>query len=254
MTSLVAEDVSDLRRWTFSGLAVVTLYGALSASLLGWREPEDLQPAEPSGAVVVDLAPDAAAPSVTPSDLPPGPEQTMAESRPEPRPDVSPPDETPELPQAANPEAVVDSATKAQPDTEPEQQAAAATSASAAVSERVAPMAAAPTQGRPEPKNEQAVATWRSQILALIERNKRYPEAARSRHEQGITQVRFMLDRKGQVSNAEVTQSSGSSALDAEAVALLQRAQPFPAPPAAFPGQRVAVKLPIRFTVKSGPL
>lgn len=251
MISLAADDVSDLRRWTFSGLAVATLYGALTASLLGWREPEELQPAEPSGAVVVDLAPDAGAPSVTPSDLPPGPEQTMAESRPEPKPkpDASPPDGTPELPQA-NPEAVVDSATKAQPDAEPEQQAAAATSASAAVSERVAPVAAAPTPGRPEPKNEQAVATWRSQILALIERNKRYPEAARSRHEQGITQVRFMLDRKGQVSNAEVTQSSGSSALDAEAVALLQRAQPFPAPPAAFPGQLVAVKLPIRFTVR----
>jgi len=250
MISLAAEDVSDLRRWTFSGLAVVMLYGALTASLLGWREPDDVQPAEPSGAVVVDLAPDAAAPPVTPSELPPGPEQTMAESRPEPKPDVSPPDESPELPQAVNPEAVVDIATKAQPEAVPDQQAAASTSVPAVVSERVAPVAAAPTQGRPEMKNEQAIATWRSQILALVERNKRYPEAARSRREQGITQVRFMLDRKGQVSNAEVTQSSGSSALDGEAIALLQRAQPFPAPPDSFEGQSVAVRLPIRFTVK----
>jgi periplasmic protein TonB len=250
MRALAAEDVSDLKRWTFSGLAVVTLYSALTASFLGWREPDDLEPAEPSGAVVVDLAPEAAAPSVTPSDLAPGPEQTMAEFRPAPQPDAAPPDDTPELPQAPNPEAVVDSSTKAQPETMPEQQAAATTSAPAAVSERVAPVAAAAVPGRPEPKNERAVATWRSQILALVERNKRYPEAARSRHEQGITQVRFMLDREGRVSDAQVTQSSGSSALDNEAIALLQRAQPFPAPPAAFAGQSVAVKLPIRFTVK----
>lgn len=250
MMSLAAEDISDLRRWTFSGLAIVTLYGALTASLLGWREPDDLEPAEPSGAVVVDLAPEAAAPSVTPSDLPPGPEQTIAEARPVPKLDAAPPDDAQELPRAPNPEAVVDSATKVQPDTEPEQQAAASTSAPAVVSQRVAPVAAAPMQGRPELKNEQAVATWRSQILALVERNKRYPEAARSRREQGITQVRFMLDRKGQVSNAEITQSSGSSALDGEAIALLQRAQPFPAPPDSFEGQSVAVKLPIRFTVK----
>ncbi|WP_027534007.1 energy transducer TonB [Bradyrhizobium sp. WSM3983] len=250
MKTLAAEDASDLRRWTFSGLAVVTLYGALTASLLVWRQPDDVEPAEPSGAVVVDLAPEAGAPSFTPSDLPPGPEQAMAEARPAPKPDAAPPDDAPELPQAPNPEALVDSASKAQPNAEPDQQAAAATAAPAMVSERLAPVAAAPMQGRPELKNEQAVATWRSQILALVERNKRYPEAARSRHEQGITRVRFTLDRKGQVSNAEVTQSSGSTALDGEAIALLQRAQPFPAPPNSFEGQSVAVKLPIRFTVK----
>ncbi|XIA67377.1 energy transducer TonB [Bradyrhizobium sp. TZ2] len=45
----------------------------------------------------------------------------------------------------------------------------------------------------------------------------------------------FALDRKGLVTNARVIQSSGSNALDEEAVALLKRAQPFPAPPATFP-------------------
>ncbi|WGR90701.1 energy transducer TonB (plasmid) [Bradyrhizobium sp. ISRA443] len=249
MTDL-AEDVSDLRRWTFSGLVVITLYGGLAASLVAWREPEYLEPAEPSGAVVVDLAPVSAAPLTTPTDVAPGPEQTLAEARPEAKPDTPVPDDTPELPPAQNPDAAVDAPTKAQPEAVPEQQAAAATTAPAAVADRVAPVAAAPTQGRPDRKAEQAIVTWRSQILAAIERNKRYPEAARSRHEQGITQVRFMLDRKGLVSDAQVTQSSGSSALDGEAIALLQRAQPFPAPPDTFAGQSVAVKLPIRFTVK----
>ncbi|MFQ3458705.1 energy transducer TonB [Bradyrhizobium sp. UFLA01-814] len=250
MTLLAAEDLSDLRRWTFSGFVVLTLYGALATSLVAWRQPDELESAEPSGAVVVDLAPVSAAPSTTLTDIAPGPEQTMAEARPVVKPDATPPDDAPELPQASNPEAVVDAPTKAQPEATPEQQAAMATSTPAAVSERIAPVAAAPMQGRPDQKNAQAVATWRSQILALVERNKRYPDAARSRREQGTTQVRFMLDRNGLVSDAQVTQSSGSSALDGEAIALLQRAQPFPAPPEMFAGQVVAVRLPIRFTVK----
>ncbi|MCA1360811.1 energy transducer TonB [Bradyrhizobium sp. IC3069] len=250
MTVLAAEDASELRRWTFSGLVVVTLYGGLTASLVAWGEPDYLEPDESSGAVVVDLAPMSAAPFTMPTDVAPGPEQTPAEARPEAKPDTPALEDTPEVPPAHNPEAVVDAPTTAQPEAVPEQQAAAATTAPAAVADRVGPVTTALTQGRPDRKAEQAIATWRSQILALIERNKRYPEAARSRHEQGITQVRFMLDRKGLVSDALVTQSSGSSALDSEAIALLQRAQPFPAPPDTFAGKSVAVRLPIRFTVK----
>ena len=99
--------------------------------------------------------------------------------------------------------------------------------------------------------DSEAAVTWRTKVLALIEKNKRYPEAARPRREQGTAQVSFALDRKGMVTNARVIQSSGSSALDEEAVALLKRAEPFPAPPADFPGDSVVVKrLPIRFTIK----
>lgn len=250
MKRLAAEDASDLKRWTFSSLAVLTMYSALAASLATWQRPDDLDPAEPAGAVVVDLAPLSAAPSTTPTDIPPGPEQVMSEARPAAKPEVAQPDDAPELPQAANPEAVVDARTKALPNAAPEQQAAAATSAPPTVSERIAPVAAAPTQGQPNQKDSQAVATWRSQILALVERNKRYPEAARSRRDQGIAQVRFTLDRNGIVGEARVIQSSGSDALDGEAVALLKRAQPFPAPPDNFVGDVVVVKLPIRFTVK----
>lgn len=247
---LAAEDASDLKRWTLSSLAVLTMYGALAATAVTWPRPDDFDPAEPSGAVVVDLAPMPAAPSATPTDIPPGPEQVMSEARPAAKPEVAQPDDAPELPQTANPEAVVDAQTRAQPDAAPEQQAAATTSAPPAISERIAPVAAAPMQGQPDQKNSQAVATWRSQILALVERNKRYPDAARSRREQGITQVRFTLDRNGIVGDPRVIQSSGSDALDGEAIALLKRAQPFPAPPDTFAGPVVVVRLPIRFTVK----
>lgn len=251
MMQLAAEDRSDLRRWMFSGLAVLCVYGGATATLATWRHADDIAAAEPSGAIVVDLAPLPAAPSTTPTDVAPGPEQVMSEAQPVAKPDVTPPDETPELPPAPNPDAAVALQAKPQPDVTPQQQAAASTtSAPQAVPERIAPVAVAPVQGAPNTKDSEAVVTWRTQLLALIEKNKRYPEAARPRRENGTTQVSFALDRKGMVANARVIQSSGSTALDEEAVALLKRAEPFPAPPATFPGDSVVVRLPIRFTVK----
>lgn len=250
MMQLAAEDRSDLRRWMFSSLAVLCVYAGLTATLATWRQVEDSVAAEPSGAIVVDLAPMAAAPSTTPTDIAPGPEQVMSEAQPVAKPEVTPPDETPELPPAPNPDAAVALPAKPQPEVTPQQQAAATTSAPPAINERIAPVAVAPTQGVPNDKNSEAVVTWRTQVLALVEKNKRYPEAARSRREQGTAQVSFTLDRQGMVVSARLTQSSGSGALDDEAIALLKRAQPFPAPPATFPGEFVVVKQPIRFTVK----
>ena len=111
-------------------------------------------------------------------------------------------------------------------------------------------MTAAPLQGRPNPKSSNAVPTWSSKIVAQLERYKRYPPDAQSRGEHGVAQVFFTLDRQGRVLESHVLQSSGAAALDAEALALLQRAQPFPAPPAELSGQQVNLTVPIRFNLK----
>jgi periplasmic protein TonB len=44
--------------------------------------------------------------------------------------------------------------------------------------------------------------------------------------------------------------SAGTAALDQEALAVLQRAQPFPPPPADTPGERLPLTVPIIFEVK----
>ena len=50
---------------------------------------------------------------------------------------------------------------------------------------------------------------------------------------------------------SRIVRSSGAAALDAEALALLVRAQPFPAWPAAeFAGERVNLTVPIRFHLR----
>jgi hypothetical protein len=78
------------------------------------------------------------------------------------------------------------------------------TSAPQALPDRTAAIPAAPTQGRITPHNSNAVPTWKTQIVALLERNKRYPAVAQSRREQGIAQVFFSLDRQGRVIDSRI--------------------------------------------------
>src|SRR5208283_4980037 len=74
---------------------------------------------------------------------------------------------------------------------------------------------------------------------ADIERFKRYPAEARARDERGTAQVAFTIDRDGWVRASRIVQSSGSPVLDAETLAMLNRAQPMPHPPAQVPGSEL---------------
>ena len=49
---------------------------------------------------------------------------------------------------------------------------------------------------------------------------------------------------------SRIVRSSGAAALDEEALALLNRAQPFPTPPPELAGERVNLTVPIRFNLK----
>jgi protein TonB len=92
-------------------------------------------------------------------------------------------------------------------------------------------------------------ATWENQIVTILEHNKRYPADARSRGEQGVTRLAFRIDAEGHLVSSRIVATSGSAALDAETLALLQRAQPFPPPPPELAGREMMV--PLRFSIRS---
>jgi protein TonB len=101
----------------------------------------------------------------------------------------------------------------------------------------------------PRPVQARAVvATWRNQIVTILERNKRYPSEARSRGEQGVTRLAFSIDRQGRLLSSRIVASSGSAALDAETLAMVQRAQPFPPPPPDLAGSEMTV--PVSFNIR----
>ena len=101
----------------------------------------------------------------------------------------------------------------------------------------------------PRPVQARAVlATWRNQIVTILERNKRYPSEARARGEHGVTRLAFSIDGEGHLLSSRIVASSGSAALDAETLALVQRAQPFPPPPPELAGSEMTV--PVSFNIR----
>jgi protein TonB len=101
----------------------------------------------------------------------------------------------------------------------------------------------------PQPMRATAsVATWKSQVVTLLERNKRYPADARARGEQGVTRIAFSIDRDGHLMSSRIVKSSGSAALDSETLALVLRVQPFPVPPPEEAGREQI--LPLQFNIR----
>lgn len=87
-------------------------------------------------------------------------------------------------------------------------------------------------------------ATWKSELMAHLNRYKRYPSGAAST---GTASVAFTIARSGQVLSARLIGSSGNPALDAEAISLPRRASPVPAPPPDFGGGVLTLTVPIHF-------
>ena len=65
-----------------------------------------------------------------------------------------------------------------------------------------------------------------------------------------MTQVAFRVDRSGGVHNVRIARSSGSSALDRETLALVDRAQPMPAPPSGMSDAELSLVAPVRYNVR----
>jgi protein TonB len=114
-----------------------------------------------------------------------------------------------------------------------------------------APMAqalAAPTAAAPNPgaaaDSAATRASWRGTLLAHLNRYKRFPGGANP----GTVQVSFSIDRSGRVLSARLVGGSGDALLDEEAVAMIRRASPVPAPPEGLGGGTIALAVPVKFS------
>jgi protein TonB len=112
-----------------------------------------------------------------------------------------------------------------------------------------APAVTAPAPARDPPGTGRD--SWEGRVLARLERFKRYPSAARSRRRQGVTTIRFRLDRRGQVLSSSIENGSGNPDLDREALAMLARAQPLPPIPPDRPDE-IELVVPVEFFLHGG--
>jgi len=249
------------RRWIAAGMLVMALHVGGAAAAL-WQWPDEEVDEEPEGAMMLELAPMPIAPREEMQNLAPGP---LAEDS-VPTPPVEEVKETKleeippleESPLAPKPEVELEKIKpveekEEEEDKKPQEQVQAQTVASSQASAppkieaaQEGPKAAAPLQGNSRKPN-QAQLSWQKSLNLHLSKHKRYPSEARSQRIQGVVTVGFSIDLQGRVTNARVMKGSGSSLLDEEAIAMLNRASPLPAPP---DDSISNLSLPIQFNIK----
>lgn len=75
-------------------------------------------------------------------------------------------------------------------------------------------------------------ANYQAVVGSFLERAKNLPASARKRGAKGVAKIGFAIDESGGVAGVSLLRSSGQGDLDAECIALIRRASPFPPPPA----------------------
>jgi periplasmic protein TonB len=223
-------------RWMLAAMTIAAAHAAVVAAVAFWYARD---PAEPNilPAIAVTLMPtEAASPTVQDQDIAVGPTMQQAEATPVEEHKVEEkPLERVVQPPPPSQQADVTLPQEQQKVEKPEPQ----------------PVTPAP-ETRALPKNakigeftEAGSNAYNALVFGHLQRFKRYPAAAHGAS--GIVQVRFALNRSGDVISSEVSKSSGNSVLDHEALEILRRASPFPAFPAAKPGAQDIYIAPVNF-------
>lgn len=227
-------------RWVFAALVIMFLHALLIAGALLWTSRRSPQPII-LPAIAVTLAPvQSAAPQVQDQeDLPVGPEMQQADAAPPqpPKAEAEKPDDQVAPPPPA------ETAEAALPRPEPKQVEEAPPPAQPPAPETTAP----PKNDRVGQFAEAASNAYNALVVGHLEKFKRYPLAAR--RAVGKTTVRFVINRGGVVTDAQVVRSSGNAVLDQAALDIVHRASPFPKFPAVKPEAEAVYIWPMDFGV-----
>jgi periplasmic protein TonB len=252
-------------RWAGAAALVIGLHIGGAFALL--RTQEDDNPDVP-GAIAIELAPLVTAPALKSEDLAPGPlmqeeaaapetpkqtKETVAEEAPHTEPSLLAAEPAVMLPEP-RPEKNEKPEEKVEEKINPEETSRQALAAPITTAPPTAEAKPTDTVAAPAPGLSalaaRAQASWHKSLVAHINRYKRYPNEARAQKIEGEVSIEFTLDRHGNILVSRVVKSSGSSLFDQEALAMLQRAAPLPAPPEQVPADAFSLVLPIHFRIK----
>ncbi len=265
-------DHAGVRRWGTSAFAIVAAHAALIVLAMSWYTQRPT-PGVSLPVIMVDMAPVSSSPQPTPMDLAPGPvmqtadasppeaarqeavEEQIAPTPPQEKPEVAAPPEqkqaTPQKPEPAKllpdqkPAPIKPKVTRVEAKKPVDAPPAPRTTA-APRAERQAPAASAVSAGA----SAAAVASYKQMVAAHLQRFKQYPPGAKAAGLEGTARVSFTLSRSGQVLSAGLGGSSGHSTLDAETLAMVRRAQPFPAFPPDVKQGSMSFAAPVAFYIR----
>jgi periplasmic protein TonB len=244
--ALLPDEVPELRRWLLAAAVVA----AVHAGLLWWLvKKRDLYlSGAPPAAVMIELSPmEVPPPAETSPDVTEGPEMRQAEPEEVETPQLI----TPEVvPPAKKPDAVLVTA----PKPKPHKKIVKEKPVVKPVREPPAPQTTAPKRsqsahGQASTAPHKGLAgsgastsSWRNQIYAHLLGYK--PGGADAT---GVVSISFTLTRSGHLTASGLVGSSGSPALDQMALAMVRRANPYPAAPADVSGGSFHFTVPVRF-------
>ena len=239
----------------------LVLLAALALLLWASWQPVTVAPANPAASVMLVFAAQAMSPE-TQQAAAVGARQSAASSAARPPKSAIRQEALPVLARAAAPDIIAgeketQAETSPSPDSGKDAAKEASLPAQASSSATPAPAAVRGPQAAPfdsdTPSTSAVPASWQSRVLSHLGHFKRYPGDARQRKRAGAAWVRFQVDRDGKLLASELVTSSGTVLLDREALQVLQRAQPLPAPPVTLLRQgTVTVTLPVSFKLDAG--
>jgi protein TonB len=95
-----------------------------------------------------------------------------------------------------------------------------------------------------------ALNSYNSMLWGRIAKYKLYPKIAQMRGWQGEVIVELLLDGNGKLKSKKIISSSGYDVLDKQALEMIEKAAPFPAPPEALRSSSFSITVPIPFKLE----
>jgi len=260
MSDLVEQKPSR-RLWIFAGVCALVLHiggAALAISHLQTEEADDAL-----GASAIEIGFELASVRHEVTDLPAGPDTDASMASPQLAEQKAEIKET-ELPrdtptEAEDPDRVVTPNESNKPKEDEPKIAAVQTAAS---TESIAAEATATPSSEAIPEGPRSIApaigtgetarrvraTWQKELVAHLDKHKRYPSERQQKAAQ--IYIRFTLDRLGHVLSTAIEKSSGDTAFDEAALAMVRRSDPVPQPPPLVADEGLSFTLPVIFRVK----
>jgi protein TonB len=258
MSDLDLEQKPSRRLWICAAVTALALHlGGAALALANLRGDADVGDL---GANAIEVGMEMASPKVEEANLPPGPDADASQASPqlaEQKAEVKESDLPKDVPtESEDPDRIVTPNDSHKPKEEEPEVAKVQTQASeeAPAQEATARQMLdekAPDAEQPKAPNlgigkdkGRLTADWGRKISAYFELHKRYPQ---NKSKATTVKVSIVLNRRGNVVNVAVAESSGDPAFDDAAISMIRRSDPVPAPPAELTEDQFAFSLDVNF-------
>ena len=257
------EQKSSRRLWVLAAVAALALHAGGAALAISHLQAEEAD--DEMGAMAIEVGIEMASVRREVTDLPPGPDTDASAASPqlsEQKAEVKDTDLVQDKPteEEEADRIVTPNESKKPKDEDPKVQAVQ----TAASTESVAAEATATPSSDAIPEGERSVApaigtgesarrvraTWQKELVSHLDKHKRYPVERQQKAAE--IYVRFTLDRLGHVLSTSIEKSSGDTAFDEAALAMVRRSDPVPVPPPLIADEGLSFTLPVIFRIKGG--